>query len=184
MTRYGGWEGILEEGETILWQGRPTSRFRITPSQIVVLIFGIGLSGIAAYWMVTVSNASGPWWVFGLGMFFLGIILGLGPIIVENTQRKNSWYTLTDKRAFIGSDMPLVGRRLKSYPINSSTVLEYRNEDPPSLYFAVETKRGRYEPILIDIGFVGIPDASDVLRLMRGLQGVNPKPEMANDRRP
>jgi hypothetical protein len=183
MTRYDGWQDILEGDEKILWQGRPTNRFRIKPSQIMMFLFGIGLSGVAVYWMNTIAQTGGSYWMFGLGLFFVGIAVGAGPIIIDNIQRKNSWYTLTDRRAFIGTDMPVVGRRLQSYPINNSTFLDFRSEDPPSIYFAVEYLRGKYEPLPIDIGFVGIPDASEVLRLMRTLQTRQDNPEDPDDRR-
>ncbi len=164
MKRYEGWDGILEEGEKILWQGRPTTRFHIRLAQIPALFFGMVFSGIALFWMAVAAQAGGLAWMFGLIHLAVGLGIGLVPIILDNIRRRNTWYTLTNRRAFIASDMPVIGRRLKSFPITQTTMLEYRDGDPPSLYFAEEYRRTKNGSRRVRIGFEGIADARDVMK--------------------
>ena len=170
MKRYDGWDGILEEGEEILWQGRPNSRFRIKIGQIPAVLFGSAFSGFALFWMIMAASAGGFFWMFGLIHFSVGISIGAGPVVIDNIRRKNTWYTLTDRRAFIATDVPFVGRRLLSYPITATTLLDLRGQDPGSIFFAEEFKRTKNGSRRIAIGFEAIPDAPEVLRLMRTIQ--------------
>ncbi len=170
MKRYDGWDGILEEGEEILWQGRPDSHFRIKIGQIPAILFGSAFSGFALFWMLMAASGGGYFWMFGLIHFSVGIGIGVGPIVTDNIRRKNTWYTLTDRRAFIASDMPFVGRRLLSYPITATTLLDLRDYDPGSIFFAEEFKRTKNGSRRIAIGFEAIPDAPEVLKLMRKIQ--------------
>lgn len=170
MTRRDTWDGILEEGETILWQGRPVRRFRIKWGQVPTLLFGSAFSAFALFWMIMAMAASGPFWMFGLIHFTVGLAVALGPIILDNLLRKNTWYTLTDRRAFIATDMPMAGRKLKSYPINRSTLLTFQDGDPPSIYFAEEFHNTRNGSRRIEVGFESIDDAPAVMETMRSIQ--------------
>ncbi len=80
MKRCDGWDGILEMGETIPWQGRPDSHFRIKIGQIPVLLFGSAFSGFALFWMLTAASAGGYFWMFGLIHFSVGIGIGFDAI--------------------------------------------------------------------------------------------------------
>jgi len=170
LTTSVGWDEILENDEQILWQGRPNEKFRIKLSQIATLVFGLFFAGFAVFWMVMAAGIGGIFWMFGLLHFAVGLSISFGPIYWDNVQRRNSWYSLSDQRAFIATDMPFRGRRIKSFPITASTVLDFRRSEPPSIYFAHEIRQGKNSSTRIDIGFEGIPDAAEVFALMRGLQ--------------
>lgn len=165
-----GWEGILEIGEDILWQGRPQVRFRIKPFQIAAVIFGMAFSGFALFWMIMASQSGGFFWMFGLLHFFVGLSIGIGPVLINNLRLRGTWYTLTDRRAFIASEMPVMGRRIKSYQINAGTVLELKQSNPPSVYFAHEIKQGQQKSYQVGIGFEGIQDGVQVMAMMRDIQ--------------
>jgi len=165
-----GWDDILEPGEAIKWQGSPNTRFRIKPAHIRTALFGLAFSGFALFWMITASQAGGYFWMFGLLHFSVGLCIGFGPVFWDAMRRKNTWYTLTDQRAFIATDMPVVGRRIKSHPITGNTVLDLQPTSPPSIFFAHEFKQGTNYTRRVNIGFEGITDAAEVLSLMRDIQ--------------
>ena len=102
--------------------------------------------------------------------FLVGAGMVWGAIWWPSFRRRRSWYTLTDRRAFIATDLPIQGRRLQSWPINRGTRLELREGPPDSVFFATRKKRGRNGTYTVPVGFERIPDGKQVLRLMRDIQ--------------
>lgn len=170
MTIPTGWESILDEGENILWQGRPDGAVRWKVGNFMTLIFGVFFAGFALFWMVMAAQAGGGMWMFGLLHFGVGIGIGIGPPLYAAYKRRHSWYTLTDSRAIVATDMPLRGRKLKSYPITAATNLGFDGETPASVTFAQEYRRGKNRGYTVDIGFEWIEDGPEVYRLMRDIQ--------------
>ncbi|MFQ5438568.1 MAG: aspartate carbamoyltransferase catalytic subunit [Paracoccaceae bacterium] len=170
MTMTAGWEGILDEGEEIVWQGRPDGRIVFRVTNLMGFVFGLIFAGFALFWMIMASNAGGFFWMFGLIHFFVGVGIAFGAIYWNAFLRRNSWYTLTDRRAFVASDLPIIGRRLKSYPIDEDTVLEFDGADPATIYFASEFKRTKNGTREVRIGFERIGDGREVYRKFREVQ--------------
>jgi hypothetical protein len=170
MSVPAGWEGILDEGEEILWQGRPDSAFAFQPRMMIMTVFGVFFAGFALFWMLMASMAGGYFWMFGLIHFAVGIGIVAGTLWGPTFRRRRTWYTLTDRRAFVATDLPLVGRRLKSYPITAGSVLSYDQQDPATIHFAHEMRRGRNGSTRVDVGFDRIHDGAEVYRLMRQVQ--------------
>lgn len=166
-----GWEGILDEGEQILWQGRPGTGVRWKAANIVTSIFGLFFAGFAVFWMTMAAQAPGGFWMFGLIHFFVGVGIAVLPPFWSSWRRKHTWYTLTDRRAFIATDMPLQGRKLKSYEIGPDTTLDYEAGDRSTIYFHHEYRRGKNGSTRVDIGFERIEDGAEVYRLFRQVQG-------------
>ena len=164
------WEGILDPGEKVLWQGRPDPGITIRAANVLTLIFGLFFAGFALLWMILASTAGGLFWMFGLIHFSVGLGIAFGGIFWEPWKRRHTWYTLTDRRAFIARDMPLRGRTLKSYPITDQTRLEFRDGPPGSIMFDHEMRRRKNGHYRVDIGFERIAEASEVMRLMRQVQ--------------
>jgi len=165
-----GWDGILDPGEVILWQGRPDSVVTWTGANIAASVFGLVFSGFAVFWMVMASRAPGAFWMFGLIHFFAGLAIGIGPPFWSAWRRRHTWYTLTDRRAFIATDIPTQGRKLKSYPIEKSTAVEYRAGDPATIHFAHEYRRTKNGSRKVPIGFERIRDGEAAYRLFREVQ--------------
>ena len=65
MTAPAGWEGILDTGETILWQGRPDGKIVLRPANTATFVFGLAFAGFALFWMIMASTAGGFFWAFG-----------------------------------------------------------------------------------------------------------------------
>ena len=56
-TAPAGWEGILDPGERILWQGRPVPGIVWRPQQMVTFLFGLAFAGFALFWMLMAATA-------------------------------------------------------------------------------------------------------------------------------
>ncbi|WBU53868.1 aspartate carbamoyltransferase catalytic subunit [Paracoccus sp. SCSIO 75233] len=157
---YGGWQGILDDGERILWQGQPDRRVRFEPGDLSKAFPGLFFVCFSLFWMYQAAQASIAFSLFGLFFLFIGIRQLLKPAIMPAYIRSRSWYTLTDRRAIVATDIPVRGRRLVSYPIDSTTPIELVAGDPPSIRFGGSD----------DAAFTFIPEAEKVLALIRGIQ--------------
>ena len=170
MKVHSNWDGILDADEEILWQGRPDGALSLKPENIPLALFGMVFAGFALFWMIMAASAGGAFWSFGLIHFSVGIAMIIGPSFWSAYRRRHSWYTLTNTRAFIATDMKVQGRRLKSYPISRDTPLELIDGSPPTIQFATETRQGKNRPYQVAIGFERIIDARDVYEMMRDIQ--------------
>ncbi len=165
-----GWQSILDDDEEILWQGQPDPKVRLGVKNIIGMVFGLMFSAFALVWMVLAAQAGGFFWMFGLLHFSVGLLIAFVALFWETFLRRRVWYTLTNQRAFVASDLPVLGRRLKSYPIDEDTVLEFVDEEPASIYFAQEQRRGKRSTYTVKVGFQKIPDGRKLFRMFRDVQ--------------
>jgi len=170
VTVPAGWDGLLDPGEEILWQGAPDPGFHFRARNLALTAFGAAFAAFALFWMVMASRAGGGFWMFGLIHFSVGVSLILGSLFWGTFKRRRTFYSLSDRRAFIATNLPIVGRRLKSYPITPQTVLTLEERDLPSIFFAREVRRSKNGTQNVPVGFVRIPDAVEVYSLMRRIQ--------------
>lgn len=165
-----GWEGILSAGEHILWQGRPSPRLRFVPRQIPRLLFALAFTGFSVFWMSKAMQSGGGFWMFGLIFFGLGLYQIAQVIAGNGLLHRFTHYTLTNRRAIIATNPPLMRKTLQSYPISADTPLDFRNDDPPSIHFTIARMTGRYGTEPRSAGFENITDGQHVLALMRKIQ--------------
>ncbi|MBR9764086.1 MAG: aspartate carbamoyltransferase catalytic subunit [Rhodobacteraceae bacterium] len=166
-----GWEGLLEPGEAILWQGRPDGRMslrRINPFQ---LLFGLFFSGFALFWMIMAAQAGGFFWMFGLLHFTVGVGIAIGKPVLDPLRRRYTWYTLTDRRAFIARRTLLGARTLDSYRLTPGSRVSYDPGPPPSVHFAEEEVRMKRGTRTRRIGFERIEDGQKVFALIEQVRG-------------
>lgn len=165
------WAGILDDGETILWQGRPDGAVSLSVANVMTSLFGLAFAGFALFWMIMASQAGGFFWMFGLLHFSVGLGLAAGPIFWDAYRRRHTWYTLTSQRAFIATDLPLKGKSLDSYPITDDTPLSLVDGPPTTIYFAAGLRRGSNgKKRHTKIGFERIAEGREVFRMMRQIQ--------------
>lgn len=164
------WAGLLDEDERILWQGQPNGSTGLKASSFFKIPFALFFTGFSVFWMVMAAQSGGVFWMFGLLFFGVGVSMLFWEVFGGAIKRNSSHYTLTTKRAFIATNLPIQGKRLKSYPINSETPLEFRDGIFPSVIFATEPRRGENGTYDIDIGFEGISDGRRVFALLRAIQ--------------
>ncbi|MGI9395166.1 MAG: aspartate carbamoyltransferase catalytic subunit [Boseongicola sp.] len=170
MKDQSGWEGILDQNEKILWQGRPDSRLVLSALHLPLVLFGMAFAGFALFWMIIAAFSGGFFWMFGLIHFSVGAGLVVGPPLFSAYRRKQTWYTLTDRRAFIATDLPVTGRKFKSYPIDEDTRLDFVDGDPSSVHFAEAVRRGKNRTYRVPVGFERIENGREVYRLIRKVQ--------------
>lgn len=165
-----GWDGILDEGEVVLWQGRPDASLVLGAANIVSGAFGLFFAGFALFWMVMAAQGGGFFWMFGLLHFGVGLSIALGPIFGGAFIRRRTWYTLTDKRAFVAIDLPVKGKSLDSYPINDNTTITFEEAGLSTIHFAKGRRYRGFKKRIGPIGFERIPDGRAVYRMIRDVQ--------------
>lgn len=166
-----GWDGILDQGETILWQGRPDTRIVFDATTIVMGLFGAFFAGFALFWMIMAAQAGGYFWAFGLIHFSVGLGIMLWGPLGHPFLRARTWYTLTDRRAFIATDLPIKGKTLQSYPIDDRTPVFFTEDgNRATIHFAKRQRRTRRGITSDDIGFERIAEGRAVLSLIRQVQ--------------
>ncbi|MCB6179156.1 hypothetical protein LHP98_13605 [Rhodobacter sp. Har01] len=182
-----GWEGILEPGEAILWQGQPAPGLRLVDFLDRRAPFGLVFAGFAVFWMANAAamsgNAPGPMaWafpLFGLPFLLIGLNLSIGRPLRDALRRRTTFYTLSDRAAYIAT-RGAGARKLDRYPLDASFRPTLEDGDPGSIWFAVaegEARRGwrgtgaarRYSSVTVGrsrIGFEAITDARGVYARM------------------
>lgn len=170
MNRNDGWEGLLDEGEEILWQGRPDPAWAFSQKMFFMVPFSLFFTGFAMFWMVMAMQAGGFFWMFGLLHFGVGFAMLCSTLFGGAFMRRYTWYTLTDRRALIASDLPIRGRKLDSWPIDAGTRFSLTDTTPGTVIFAHKTKRGQNGTYEVPVGFERIHDAREVFALMRAQQ--------------
>jgi hypothetical protein len=165
------WEGILDPGESILWQGQPEDRLRLEFGSAFEPLFFTFFTGFSVLWMVAAAQAGGFFWTFGLLFFFIGSYSLAGQHFWKRHKRSRTFYTLTDRRAFIATEV--FGKRsLKSYPITRDSVIELSDSKPGSVFFATETSTDSDgNRTQSKIGFELVEDSRSVYARIREIQG-------------
>lgn len=170
-----GWEDILDEDEEILWQGRPDAGLRFTDRPFLS-VFGLFFGGFALFWMVmafTLGHETGPiryiFPLFGLPFLAVGVYMIGGRFFWSAYVRAHSHYTLTSKRAYIGTDL-FGKRRLKSHEIIANMPLELDLGPPDCLWFAKTQTRTKNGTSIEKIGFEHIDEGRKVYNMMRDIK--------------
>jgi hypothetical protein len=165
-----GWEGILEAGEEVLWQGRPDGTLSVHLSDAVQGFFGFVFTGFALFWIFLAASSGGFFWVFGLIPLGVGLGMSIGGPLWRAYRLRHTWYTLTTQRAFIATDNPVSGRNLMAYPVTPESPLKLVEANPGSVHFAETTRRNKNGTFTVPVGFERIHDARDVFAQMRAIQ--------------
>jgi len=165
------WQGILDPGEKIVWQGQPDQGFDVAAKEIPKAMFALFFSGFAIFWMSQAAAHGGPFWMFGLIHFSVGLGIFWKAIFGATQRRRRTWYTLTDRRAFVATDMPFKNRALKSYPITPDSPISYRAGPLATIHFARERRTGdKGRSFIANIGFERIAEGEKVIALLRKAQ--------------
>lgn len=161
------WDGILETGERILWQGQPAARLSPKPGQIAESFFGLFFVGFSLIWMRTaMSMTHGPIWMFGLIFFFIGLYQVFGKYLWQRYERGHTWYSLSDRAAYIATETPIGGRRLRVFPFEGVGAIDYLPGPLASIYFGRESYRVNGRARSVPVGFENLPDGDHVFDLI------------------
>lgn len=161
-----GWSDYLDEGEEILWQGRPDQ------SVALALDFPVVWSLVGAFFLcvLAVAISQGNLSATVLSMLTFLALVVLVCLLTDTFRRRSTWYTLTSRRAFIATNYPIVGKRIASYRITPEMVVEFQPRAPASIFFAEEWRDYGRERELVKVGFRRLVDGHKVYRLIQDIQ--------------
>ena len=165
-----GWEEIFETGEELLWQGRPDTSFVWQKSNISTALLGLVVTGFGVIWITITSQSGGYFWLLGIGFLLIGPLLAIAPPYMNALMRRATWYSLSNKRAFIATERASVGRKLRAYAIHPNFELEFDHADPATINFAHEVRYNGNSPYTVKIGFERIQDGQQVYDMMAAIQ--------------
>lgn len=167
-----GWDGILNDGETILWQGRPDAGLSFQNIDIMSTLTGLFFIGFSIFWMAMAMNIASDFrptdfggllpkifLLFGLPFFFIGCYNAFCHVLWDAYLRAKTHYTLTKKRNFIATDHPSKGKLLIDRDIDADMTITLKVGPPDSVFFQGTR-----------IGFKRIEDGRHVHKLMRQVQ--------------
>lgn len=173
-------EELLPPGETILWRGRPDGRVAWSDMLSMRSVHGLMAIVFALFWMNTSNRigGSGHFPYFGLTFVAIGLYFIVGRLLWEAVLHRRTWYTLTDRAAYIATD--LLDRKLDRYELRPDLPVELEDGAPGTVWFAerIVHRPGRwrtvngdreYEPPHTErhrIGFRRIAEARMVWRLL------------------
>ena len=168
------WRPFLATGEKIVWEGRPVPGFKVSKTSLLKSGFGVFFLLFSIFWVASAAGmgsgrgGSGFFPLFGLPFVAVGAYLTFGHFYWEKWKRSHTTYALSDRRAFIATD--LFGKSLDSYPIEPDTVLTFEPGFPPTVYFAEKHRRTKNGSYTVPIGFERIDEGETVYRLLLTIQ--------------
>lgn len=169
------WDGILRPGERILWQGAPQSgeSYRqASPAQQILGFAIIVIYALYSFRFTDMAKSRGEALMLHAisGTFIAVFLIHLfGMPMLDAYKVRRRFYTLTSRRAFIGSTA--FGRRtLEEWPVNRAMTIELEDGFLGHVHFAERSIRTRWGKDIEKIGFRNIPDAAHVHSLMLQVQ--------------
>ncbi|MCT8158911.1 aspartate carbamoyltransferase catalytic subunit [Pseudoruegeria sp. SHC-113] len=162
------WQGILDEGETLLWQGRPDTRFVVMRKDLLPALFGLAFAGLALR-MMAGALEDGPFPALFLLLFVAaGLAVAVATPFRFWLRRRVATYSLSTRRAFIANLWPR--KMLRAYEIAPDDVLELAEGSPGSVYFRTQYRNTAKGSRRERIGFERIDEARHVYDLLRQVQ--------------
>ena len=166
------WDGILEEGESILWQGRPDHVFVMSRDEFIMMIFGLLFSTVGAVFFGIGISAGSLFWVPMSVHFFIGLTITIYAIFRNTVAHRYSYYTLTSQRAIIGLSYPWAKPRLRKIRITPERKISTDHEH--TVVFGPPGRSKRHPFPTRTPQFTRIDDAQKVFHLMQQIQKETP----------
>ncbi len=164
------WDGLLDPDEHIIWQGAPDSGLRLAWTSFGQPILGVIFTIIAAKGF-NLEEAPGatnlilPAFFGAVGLYELVLIHPWKAYV-----RRKTFYSLSNKRAFIGTSLPFRPRTLESFPLSHDTTVTLTDGTRSNIHFAERIKPGKRRDTVIPIGFEDLTEGRNVYSLIRRVQ--------------
>ena len=175
------WEGILDQGEVIIWQGRPEKGVVWSDLLSFDTLFGLFFGGFALAWIViAVSNVARTssamvhlFPLFGVPFLLVGLYLAFGRLLWDEYKRRCTYYSLSNRSAYVACTCFGI-RQLERHPILPQHIVTLEDNTPGSVLFKKAKQRDSDFAGLTDgsipVGFLRINDARAVYRMVRDIQ--------------
>jgi hypothetical protein len=165
-------ESYLEQGERILWRGRPATGIRFQASDLLVIPFSLMWGGFALFWefmvLTQIPDQSGVWLfrLWGIPFVLVGLYMIFGRFIDDAWVRRNTEYAVTSGRVLI-----LKGRlnqTLTALPLRTlpATALTTSNNGMGTVRFGQPAYWSRLPFNSQQLSFEFVPDAKSVLSII------------------
>ncbi|MBL9047938.1 MAG: hypothetical protein JNK34_11625 [Tabrizicola sp.] len=168
----GSWEGILAPGEEIVWQGAPVQalfwQFDRTKTIAALAAAAGALTFLAFTYRPAADGSGNPILVF----LAWGVIAAVVYHARSFWDRRRTFYTLTNKRAFIAT-WHFGVQTLRAYPIATMRPLRLVDTSPGHVYFDHDTVQrrdgsGGWKEEIAEVGFLHLAEPREVHdRLLR-----------------
>jgi hypothetical protein len=174
----GSWDGILGEGEQILWQGAPIQGIHWELGRRETLASVAATAGGITLFAFTLGGSNDSLGNAALVFLAWGVIAALVYHGRSFWNRRRTFYTLTNQRAFIATSHFGV-QTLLAYPIATMRPLRLVDTSPGHVYFDHDTVRRwnrwseAYEEHIVEVGFLNLPHPREVRDLLVQ-QGADP----------
>jgi hypothetical protein len=163
----GSWDGILGEGEEIVWQGAPVQGvfWQFAPRKTIAAIAAAAaaLTLLAFTYRPATDGSGNPILVF----LAWGVIAAVVYHARSFWDRRRTFYALTTQRAFIAT-WHFGVQTLRAYPIATMRPLRLVDTRPGHVWFDHNTERrkdrstGGWEEHIVEVGFLNLTDPREV----------------------
>jgi hypothetical protein len=167
----GSWDGILGPDEQIEWQGAPVQGIRWELARRETLAAVAAAAGGITLFAFTLGRSNNTLGNAALVFLAWGVIAAVVYHAWAFWNRRRTFYTLTNKRAFIAT-WHFGVQTLRAYPIATMRPLRLVDSQPGHVYFDQDTVRrkdrstGLEETHIVEVGFLDLAEPRDVRDLL------------------
>jgi len=94
-------EDELNFGENIVWRGQPYKGFLLRKADIILIPLSLLLGGFFFFLGYTILTSDSCVYLFGIPFLLIGLYFPFGRFLVDITQRRRTYYALTNERVII-----------------------------------------------------------------------------------
>jgi hypothetical protein len=157
------WAKVLENGEELLWTGRPKPHLSLRNFQLLGPFIGAFGTVIAGGLLLTYNDLPVSQSVI------LAVIIAL--VVLSLVRGLNRWAELTRTRYALTNHRALFFRlhkgetRIKAFPRSAETKPDIKATSPPSVFF-IRQERGDNPTLAAHLGFEYIKESDSLMGLM------------------